>query len=287
MYHRVVDEKFDIFNSSYQNAKIITPLAKFKKQMEKLKRDANVLSLKEAIIAAKKNRLPQNAYVLTFDDGFADNYKNVFPLLKKMGLPATFFIMGDAVFFRKMRWLDRFYFIVDRTKIKKFSFRLDDEAELTKFDLREKEDLNGMKSFLRNCSQKEKDKFLDRISESLKVKTKQEDTDRLYMSLDNILDLVNSGMDIGVHTMTHPDLGKIPFSDAKKEILQSKKLVSKLIPGGKMAFAYPFGGPGTYNKKIINFLKANGFSCACTSIPGINNRLTPLFELKRIPGEQI
>jgi peptidoglycan/xylan/chitin deacetylase (PgdA/CDA1 family) len=41
--------------------------------------------------------LPDKPMVLTFDDGYSDHYKNVFPLLKKMGLRATFFIITERV----------------------------------------------------------------------------------------------------------------------------------------------------------------------------------------------
>ena len=66
----------------------------FEQQMDWLKTNGyNVVSMKEALeFLQGKIQLPEQAVVITFDDGDADQYQNAFPILKKYNFPATFFI---------------------------------------------------------------------------------------------------------------------------------------------------------------------------------------------------
>ena len=71
----------------------------FKKQMKYLKdNDYSVISLTELVrILESNNNLPDKTIVLTFDDGFGDNYSNVFPILKKHNFPATIFLITGLI----------------------------------------------------------------------------------------------------------------------------------------------------------------------------------------------
>lgn len=57
-----------------------------------------VVTLDDLLYALALGRpLPEKAVSLTFDDGYEDNYINAFPILKKRGVAATFFIVTDWV----------------------------------------------------------------------------------------------------------------------------------------------------------------------------------------------
>ncbi len=71
----------------------------FEYQMAFLKRHKfNVISLTDLARAIREKRfLPHNSVVITFDDGYADNYHHAFPILKKYGFPATIFIVASLI----------------------------------------------------------------------------------------------------------------------------------------------------------------------------------------------
>ncbi len=84
-YHRVNDEERDYLS---------VPISDFRSQMKFLAEGQfKVISLKEFIQQGPR----ENTVVLTFDDGYRDNYKNAFPLLKAFEFPATIFCVADRI----------------------------------------------------------------------------------------------------------------------------------------------------------------------------------------------
>jgi L-malate glycosyltransferase len=73
---------------------------------------------------------------------------------------------------------------------------------------------------------------------------------------------ISKDFEIGAHTMTHPHLPKISLENAKKEILESKKYLEKIINKKVTAFCYPYG---EYNTNIKNSVKCSGFRIARTT----------------------
>lgn len=108
MYHNTADfprEKY----VPYDNV----PPALFERQMGVLTKDSyNVVTLGELIrIMRNKGGIPPKTVVITFDDGYKSNYLGAFPILKKMGLRATFFLIADSIGmdqpFRHLLWDER------------------------------------------------------------------------------------------------------------------------------------------------------------------------------------
>jgi peptidoglycan/xylan/chitin deacetylase (PgdA/CDA1 family) len=91
MYHHV-DER-------WQEWKLSVSPRSFSRQMEFLKAHRyNVLSLSQYIDLLKRGeRVPRKSVVITFDDGYDNNFTEAFPVLKKLEFPATIFVQVDGV----------------------------------------------------------------------------------------------------------------------------------------------------------------------------------------------
>jgi len=89
MYHSVAKNDL-LFSVKPEN---------FIQQMEYLrKRNFKIIALKELVeILEQKRPIPKKTVVLTFDDGYQDNYTNAFPILKKYNFPATIFLPTDFI----------------------------------------------------------------------------------------------------------------------------------------------------------------------------------------------
>lgn len=88
-----------------QNSYYVSPEI-FEKQLKWLKENNfKVISMDELYQGISgKNSLPKKPVVITFDDGYVDNYKNAFPLLKKYAYTATFFVKTNTIGKGDMSW---------------------------------------------------------------------------------------------------------------------------------------------------------------------------------------
>ena len=91
MYHRVADV--------WEGSSTTVSTATFKRQMEFLRvRRYRVISLADFLKELKTDkRISFKTVVVTFDDGRSDNFKNAFPILKQLDLPATVFMITENI----------------------------------------------------------------------------------------------------------------------------------------------------------------------------------------------
>lgn len=88
--------------------------------------------------------------------------------------------------------------------------------------------------------------------------------------------------EIGGHTMHHMGLGEIDDEKTvRQEVIEDKIRIEKMIGKEISYFAYPFGHPSSFNKKVASIVKEAGYTCAVTLIPGINDTETNRFFLHR------
>jgi peptidoglycan/xylan/chitin deacetylase (PgdA/CDA1 family) len=97
MYHSIsTDEKNSLCVSEDQ----------FKGEMEWLHQNAyHTISIDEFYEALmNQGSVPENPILITFDDGYTDNFTTAWPILKEYGFTATFFIITDYVSPSRIEW---------------------------------------------------------------------------------------------------------------------------------------------------------------------------------------
>lgn len=88
-----------------------------------------------------------------------------------------------------------------------------------------------------------------------------------------------AGHQIGSHSLTHPNLRKIPLAQAREEISASKKLLEDTFGVAVEHFCYPYG---SYNEAIRDLVAAAGYKTASTVKHGVPQPNDSPYELKRI-----
>ena len=104
-----------------------------------------------------------------------------------------------------------------------------------------------------------------------------------WMTWDQVRSLHRKGFDVGAHTRTHVDLGRISEVEAREEIFSARLELQRQLEAPVELFAYPYGGPNHLAEANRDVVKAAGFRCCCSCFGGLNAAGTDPFHLRRVP----
>lgn len=104
-----------------------------------------------------------------------------------------------------------------------------------------------------------------------------------WMTWDQVRSLSDKGFEIGAHTRTHADLGRLSEAEAREEILGARIELERQLLAPVESFAYPYGGRRNLTQQNRALIKAAGFRCCCSAFGGINTNATDPFHLRRVP----
>ena len=276
VYHRVLDgARFNPLNNIVQPATFI-------RQIDAIAKKYSIVTLSDIIEQCRLGRTKgRNQVVLTFDDGYSDNYEIAFPVLQKKGLPAAFFLITDYMNSNKPLWDWQIINILsDCASIK--NIELPDEViRQGRFEPRLSftyRILNKMKPLT----------FTERQGaiSSLKVKTSCAFNSDRCMTWEEAKKMSESGMEIGSHSLSHRSLARIPFLEAKEEIRKSKEIIGYHMGRACRYFSFPFGGRQDYNQQLIDYAKEVGYQACLSNVQGYNYFKEDSLCFKRIIMEE-
>lgn len=242
----------------------------------------NVLPLDEAARRLAQGTLPARAMAITFDDGYADNQQVAAPILRRHGLNAAFFVATGFLDGGRM-WNDTVIEALRRTPA--------DRIEL--------EDIAGLQGLgaLPLASVADRRAAIDAVIARAKYLAPDERAavvagvaraagavlpDDLMMSSQQVRDLHRQGHRVGAHTVHHPILARIAPTQARDEILRSKRTLEALLDADVDLFAYPNGKPGQdYAPEHAALVRELGFAAAVSTAWGAAHRGTDMFQLPR------
>jgi len=273
IYHRVNNECDPFFPA--------TPLDVFARQMEYLAATHYICSLDEAVRRLKRGDVPPNAAVVTFDDGYRDNFVHAFPILTRLSIPATIFLATHAIGTGKTLWHDRVFSAFRETREPVLSGFHPDWSPCPVSTPREKLDAQRrVLGVLRAMDDATRDEWVDRLADRLKVECRYEDP-RLMLTWHDVRAMHPHGIAFGAHTASHAILSRLSDGKIAQEILESTRSIEKNLGAAPTSFAYPNGGRDDFNESCKLALRQAGYECAVTTIHGVNEPGQDLYELRR------
>lgn len=125
-------------------------------------------------------------------------------------------------------------------------------------------------------------KVRDDLAQRLKAMVDVRPKDALMLTREMIANLVNAGIDIGAHTITHPILTSLDNESARHEIHGSKQYLEMLTGRPVRLFAYPNGKVGVdFDERHVQMARDAGFSAAFTTSAGAATSKHDRFQLPR------
>ena len=234
-YHSVVEEPERTANS----IRISQSRASFESQMSALARRFNPVSIEEVRrFAAEGQPLPPWSAAVTFDDGFADNHDVVLPILSRYGIPATFYIMVNAVETGTPPWYCRLNFAFNTTTVPEWKHPENGRTfEITSADGR-KAALTVAWDLGAARSGSAQEQLIHQIEESLRVEP-LDARSGLMMNWNQVRALKKAGHIIGGHTLSHPNLAHVTEAEARSEIRGCKERLEEELGEPIQHFSYP------------------------------------------------
>lgn len=276
-YHRINDPHQAGFDSFLPN--VSAHPKDFDLQMEYLARWFNVVSLTDVTNWLRNGKdLPPYAALITFDDGYLDNYSEAYPILRRHNFPAVIFLTHghigtDAPFY----WdLAAYCFYHTQTDAVLFP---DNTNEKWANEAQRKLISQRWIEALKILPHTEKLKWVEKLPERLNVSIPQGYFQKLMLNWDQVREMSQNGIEFGGHTLTHPILTRVSPEQAEKEIHGSKLAIERELGREVLGFAYPNGRQADVNAEVEKLTQNAGYQAAFT----LQNGPTTLQEVRRNP----
>jgi len=243
-------------------------------------RQVKYMSKKSCISPVHIEANMRKSILITFDDGFENNYTTAYPLLKKYQIPFIIFISTGYIN-GNLIWTDELLklslTVKDFFKIAKEWFAYNNiEMDLSVT-------YNSLRIRMKTISNQLRLKFLNEVR-SEKQQLLSSEYNELFTPLTwvQLREMVDSGLcEIGAHTENHPILSQLSYEEQYAEISESKNKLEETLDREITLFAYPNGGYSDFNDDTLTILEKLGFVYAFSTESGKNKRVDFPYKLRR------
>ena len=272
-YHHISDH-----SPSYPydpNVADATP-AQFRRQMEMVARYGSPIGVDDLIRAIGGARLPKNPVMVTFDDGYLSCHDVALPILRAVGVRATFFIATSFVTERRLYWWERIALLAGASH--RTEFELAYPRRLS-FELADRQLHDKLTDIVKDTTDLDLERFLSELAVALGVEWTPEietqHANRLIMTWDQVRALARAGMDVESHGRRHRVLQTLDVAGLDDELSGSRRELEAQLGRPVRAVAYPVGRRINGDRRIRDALAAAGYLLGMSNKTGVNRWLPP------------
>ncbi len=271
-YHHIADD--DPANRFDDEIADATP-AQFRRQMEALARYGTPIGIDDLLRALDGGPLPKNPVMVTFDDGYRSCHDVALPILRAVGVRATFFVSTSFVTERRVYWWERIAFLLSQAKRRSAVLSYPGEISV---DLDGPRPGHKLTSVVKDTKDLDVDRFLDELGKVLGVEWNPQieagHADNMIMTWDQVRALARAGMDVESHGRRHRVLQTLDEATLEDEVAGARRDLEAQLGRPVRAIAYPVGRRVSREQHIRNALTAAGYLIGMSNNSGVN-RLWP------------
>ncbi len=266
-YHRIGSAESESFDRGLFSA----TAEQFDQQLSYLEHHYHVVSLPELQdFIAHPEKLRHFHVMLTFDDGYRDNYDLAFPMLRARGIPATFFLPTFLVGSAYLPWWDVIAYLVRNSEraALQLSYPVAAEVPLPRQADRERA-IQQVLRIYKGQEEISEAKFLSGLSQAAEVAMPSQD-ERRFLNWYEAREMIAGGMSIGSHTHSHTILSQLSYEQQREELARSKRELEAGLGSRIDALAYPVGSRAAFNEETVRALRETGYTIAFSHYYGVN-----------------
>ncbi len=256
-YHRIGEPAQSPFDRALFSA---TP-EQFEAQVAWLTHHFDVIGADdlENVLSQRRGRF----VMLTFDDGYRDNYETAFPILRRHGITATFFLATGFLDQPRLPWWDEIAWMVRRTRRWSVDLSAWGTDAVAVDDPDRTECIHRLLTTYKRLSGDRSEAFLDFLADVLETgRAPQHRAEKLWMTWNMVREMHAAGMHFGGHTVNHPVLANLNEPSQAAEIRGAKTRIEHELGTTIELFSYPVGKPETFTETTRRLLEQHGYRWA-------------------------
>ena len=285
-YHRIGNPDEDAFDPGVFSA----TGDQLDEQVSYLKRHVSVVTLAEAqafVDGMPGEKTPRCRVLITFDDGYLDNYQVAFPILRSHGVQGVFFLATSMVGSCSVPWWDHIAFLMKTARQRRFSLHYPAHLAVDLVQSGMTKCLRDVLSLYKGPDNTDPERFLRELQEAAQGDDLP-GTLRRFLDWNEAREMIAGGMAIGSHTHSHTVLSQLGLDKQRDELTHSRALLKERLGIEADALAYPVGSTSSFSDQTQQLAREAGYHSAFsfhggTNLPGTTRR----FDIKRVSvGDQ-
>ena len=290
VYHRVLRQWE--WGLDYSQPGMVVTAETFERQIQFLRRHFEIVSLDS--MSADADMRESGGWprcVITFDDGWRDNYEVAFPILRKHMIPATIFLTTNFVGTDRTFWhTDLMYLTLhhDLSQLLKNTRvvsaypdpvrrRLLELPRLRVRDVHAADRL--IEAVKATCAEHVRERLIQDIGDTVGCRRPFLRERRFFLDWDQVREMAATGVEIGSHGCSHQILTQLEPKEAEEELVRSKMEIERRTGRAVEHFAFP---EGMANAEALSMARRAGYRSASVCELDVGDRQADAFALRRL-----